>query len=126
MTSTNNNLIILEDVSINGFFNPPAIEEFDKKTVDMERVNLAIECLEICIYPVFSLNRKKSSYGIKHLVERYIPGGYLSNGELIIAMVNLGFKYKKLSTRSPNCYFNISAKSIRNLENNTYGLEIYR
>lgn len=44
-----------------------------------------------------------SSYGIKHLVERGM-GEYVSNGELIAAMLICGFKY---GVSYKNAYFNL-------------------
>ena len=62
-----------------------------------------------------SINRKHSSYGIKHLVERAIAS-YTTNGELIAAMLICGFSHKTYMLRNgkicPNADFNISEKSI--------------
>lgn len=59
-------------------------------------------------------NRKLTSYGLKHLVERNclycreIP--YLSNGSCIQAMINLGYEPKNINP--PNCTFNITKKAV--------------
>ena len=54
------------------------------------------------------INRNRSSYGLKHVVERGI-GAYVANGELIAAMLLLGF------THSPdgiNAMFNVTEQSV--------------
>lgn len=44
------------------------------------------------------------SYGAKHLLERQLAAGYISNGEAIAAMVALGYKWKAVPN-SPNMAF---------------------
>ena len=62
-----------------------------------------------------TLNKKRSSYGIKHYVERRIGrrDKYVSNGELINAMIACGFDYELTHPGSPNYHFNVSEKSFR-------------
>jgi hypothetical protein len=54
-----------------------------------------------------SINTKRTSYGLKHLVEQEL-GCYISNGMLIVAAIHCGFKVKR---KSHNAMFNISEKS---------------
>ena len=59
-----------------------------------------------------SINQKNSSYGLKHTVERY-QKIYIANGILIAAALDAGYRYKLCSQDSPNCWFNMSQKSIK-------------
>lgn len=73
--------------------------------------------------PIESINNRRSSYGLKHIVERYLNKetngviNYVSNGTLILAMYDAGYKIKRsnLNHPSPNCSFNVSEKSIKSL-----------
>ena len=62
-----------------------------------------------------TLNRTRSSYGLKHYVEKRLGRrhGYVSNQELIHAMIHCGFNYEETEPDSPNYYFNVSEKSFR-------------
>ena len=60
-----------------------------------------------------SFNTHRSSYGLKHLAEKEI--GYITNGVFIAAAIHSGFKYK-INPDSPNVRFNMSEKSLKNLE----------
>lgn len=61
----------------------------------------------------------KSSYGLKHVFEHmfYIwrpqdnSGSYISNGVFIAAAIEAGFS-TYTNPPSPNCYFNLSKKSV--------------
>ena len=51
---------------------------------------------------------KKSSYGLKHLVERELGSqvqSYVSNGELMLCMLHCGYKVK--DRHGPNLYFGV-------------------
>ena len=56
-----------------------------------------------------SMNRKRSSYGLKHDSER-AEGDYVSNGMLIAAALAMGFSAERTHAGSPNAYFNISSR----------------
>jgi hypothetical protein len=56
-----------------------------------------------------SMNRKRSSYGLKHDAER-AAGDYVSNGMLIAAALAMGFSAERTHAGSPNAYFNISSR----------------
>ena len=67
-----------------------------------------------------SVSRNTSSYGLKHVVERWAKKGgilpnYIPNGVFIVAMICMGFDYKRIKN-SHNAYFNVSIKSVRELE----------
>jgi len=51
------------------------------------------------------------SYYLKHVVERLV-GEYVSNGQLILVALHLGFKHR---VQGPNCIFNMNAKDIDKL-----------
>lgn len=55
-------------------------------------------------------NKKHSSYGYKHLLERFYTTGYISNGALIKAAQNLGFS---ISANGLNAYFKFSKKDLK-------------
>ncbi|MFG1316168.1 hypothetical protein [Xanthobacter autotrophicus] len=61
-----------------------------------------------------TINRKSSSYGLKHQAERFGDSrhsrGYVANGMLIAAALTLGFKVQQIDPDSPNAWFNISSK----------------
>ncbi len=56
-----------------------------------------------------SMNRRRSSYGLKHDAERE-AGDYVANGMLIAAALALGFSAERTHAGSPNAYFNISSR----------------
>ena len=58
------------------------------------------------IVPRKTVNKKISSYGLKHIAEQ-IQGTYISNDALIKAMQDAGYKATRLQN-SPNCFFNFS------------------
>jgi hypothetical protein len=53
-----------------------------------------------------SINKDRSSYGLKHDVEN-ATGEYVSNGAFIRAMIDLGYTAKPVGVGSPNANFNI-------------------
>lgn len=57
-----------------------------------------------------TLNRKRSSYGWKHVAERAM-GEYISNDDFIAAARELGFTVRMIPG-SPNAYINISEKAV--------------
>ncbi len=57
-----------------------------------------------------------SSYFIKHIFERRLECGHLSNGTLIAAALNTGFLIKRIGS-SPNVQLNISKETLQHLYN---------
>lgn len=55
---------------------------------------------------IFKPSERKScnSYASKHIVEQWLSSRYISNGQLILAMMALGYKYKTIKG-SPNVLF---------------------
>lgn len=71
--------------------------------------------------PIQTINFSSTSYGLKHLVEHALEIqtngeiNYVSNGTLILAMYDAGYHIKRKEGSSPNCYFNVSKRSVGNL-----------
>ena len=76
----------------------------DDKQVEMARTWLKEKAIRIA-----SLNRASTSYGWKHVAERYAKS-YISNGAFIHAAMLEGFKIKHIED-SQNAYLNISKRS---------------
>lgn len=62
--------------------------------------------------PIKSINQNVTSYGLKHMAERY-QRTYIANGILIAAALHYDYFYKRCGKDSPNCLFNMSQKSIK-------------
>jgi len=69
--------------------------------------NLAVAWLKQCPRTK-TINRRKSSYGLKEEVEDWAHG-YVGNGAFIAAALHLGYK-TILTDGYPNAYLNISKK----------------
>lgn len=83
----------------------PPMSESDR-VFYASRIAYLLEAIPHLLKPRSTLNTMMGSYGLKHYVERHI-GGYVSNGELIVAMLLLEYKMKRIED-SPNCFFNHS------------------
>lgn len=64
-----------------------------------------VTVIRLFLRPAKAINRKHTSYGLKHLAEKLMPGGYVSNGEMKGAMLYCG--YKAGNTRNTNWTFNV-------------------
>ena len=73
-----------------------------------EIVKSIVLWLDQFIVPTKTINKKRTSYNMKHIVEYYI--GYISNGEFIVAALLAGFKPQFLNS-DPNVQFAMSEKS---------------
>lgn len=95
---------------------PLRISDFNKL-----ELNAARNVIECYLVPISSINRTHSSYGLKHLIERILANetnqqiNYVSNGALILAMYDAGFRISRISN-SPNCFFNVSERSVKRLD----------
>ncbi len=103
--------------------------EFDPSIFDNERINVIRSIIKANYVPIKSIMRHRSSYGIKHDVEKRkeaeIIGNYVSNGELIYAMHLEGYNLVPTYDGSPNAYFNVSYKSVRELRGEKTPKELY-
>ena len=87
------------------------------KQLESERADLRshLDQVNVCLQWLKGVERRKtittkrSSYGLKHCVERSV-GGYVSNGAFIAAAIFAGFKMKQCE---PNAFFNVAEKTIR-------------
>lgn len=95
---------------------PLHIENFNE--LELKAARDMIVCY---LRPIKSINQEHTSFGLKHLVELMLAKetnnkiDYISNGAIILAMYDAGYRIKRLSDTSPNCYFNVSNKSARHL-----------
>lgn len=91
------------------------------KEFNLTELKAARSIIACYLSPVKAINSDISSYGLKHLVERALCKqtkneiNNVSNGSLILAMIDAGFKFKRESKDSPNCFFNVSKKSLKRL-----------
>lgn len=93
----------------------------DVRDFNSLELNAARDIILSYLTPVRSYNKSITSYGLKHLIEKTLAKetegqiNYISNGALIFAMHTCDFKIKRESLDSPNCYFNVSQKSLNRL-----------
>ena len=89
------------------------IADFDKEQLDW-----ASSFASACGEPIQTINKKHTSNGLKHIAERWAKKvscgeiNYISNGNLILAMVDAGFRFQR-DGNSPNVYFNVSERAIK-------------
>ncbi len=95
---------------------PLDISSFDKKQLEW-----ALDFAYACGDPIKSINKKHTSYGLKHLAERRAKMlsenevNYITNGALILAMVDAGFRFVR-DGDSPNVCFNVSERALKNID----------
>lgn len=80
-----------------------------------ELLDRAEDCKKICqcltqIERTKNPNPDAGSHFLKHVVEQEI--GYIENGAFIAAAIHSGFEYRRYKD-SPNVYFNMGRKSIK-------------
>ena len=105
MMNNPNNVKLPNELTKNGF--APSDKEEDQ--IDKNKLEHIINFIELRFDKTKSINKKQSSYGIKHLVERNI-GTYVSNGELIASMIICDYKYK---VDGINCCFNVNTNNVK-------------
>lgn len=97
--------LFLHGFGRNDFGNP-------SKSLDLKEVNNVADFIRLRLSKQKSINKMRSSYGIKHDVERAM-GVYVSNGTLIAAMILEGFSYERGSV---NAWFNVTSDSLENID----------
>lgn len=108
----------LRGLTTGGFNGNASLNMKDFNLLELKAARDMIACK---LSPIKTINLSSTSYGLKHLVEhalRIETNGeinYVSNGTLILAMYDAGYRIKKKESSSPNCYFNVSKKSVENL-----------
>ena len=60
--------------------------------------------------PRKTMNKRITSYGLKHLAERQ-AGSYISNEALVQAMIECGFRAEKIG-KTDNYYFNVKLTEV--------------
>lgn len=68
--------------------------------------------------PIASFNLRRTSYGYKHVIERWIenrggPHLYIANGSFVAAAVGMGFPARQGGFGSPNACFQFSEKTVK-------------
>lgn len=98
----------------NGYTNA---EGFDEEEFDDDRITEIQHICEAYFKNAKSYNYNFSSYQMKHRMEMMTKlfykeelGDYVSNGELIYAMLEAGFKVKR---NGLNAYFNVTTSSYK-------------
>ena len=71
-----------------------------------------VDWLRSNVEPIKTINRRHSSYGLKHLAEKFSPNLYLSNGVFIAAAMIVGYPFE---LDPPNAMFGISERSLKRL-----------
>lgn len=82
--------------------------------IDEDKVKEIISLCEPKFQKTRNIMRTQTSYELKHKVEKILD--YTSNGNLIAAMLLMGFDYEIVDNQ--NAYFNLSDRSIQNLQTN--------
>jgi hypothetical protein len=80
----------------------------DREPVESE-VMCCIDWIDQYTTPRKTANTRTSSYGLKHVVEKW-AGTYISNGAFILAAKRKGVKIVPFDPSSPNVWFCLSYK----------------
>lgn len=83
--------------------------------LDPEKVTEIRAFIAENLHPTQTINRRFSSYWLKHQIERAM-GHYISNGHLIAALALEGYQIKRVDSRSPNAFTNVSYRAIKKLQ----------
>jgi hypothetical protein len=83
----------------------------------LDGVAASIEWLDL-LSPHKTFNRRHTSYGYKHYVERYfrhVKGQprYVSNGAFIAAAIGMGFRIDEIAIDHPNVHVNIAERDLK-------------
>jgi len=108
----------ISGLTLDGFTN--GTQESIKTLSKNETVAILRPLIRKYFNPTKTIYKHSSSYGLKHVAEHHL-GFHVANGEFIYAMHMEGFS---ISRDSINCYFNISSRDIRCLQNAKHILEM--
>lgn len=89
------------------------VERRVRLSADLEYVRWTMDWLRQNVEPWHKITRCYGSYSLKHIAERYAPGGYISNGCLIAAAILAGYQYRLREDGSPNVCFGMTRRSIK-------------
>ena len=84
-------------------------------------IEWTVEWLKTNIVPIQTISRNRTSYGLKHIAEKFSPNKYLSNGVFITAAIIAGYPYRT-HPGSPNVSFGMSERSIKRLQKEIRGV----
>lgn len=92
---------------------------FPKEYLEMseERKELLRNWIKTNLYPIKTINKWRTSYGMKHLIESDLRE-YFSNDEFKGGMIKEGYKVDDLLAL--NWCFNVSEKSVKDTEKRIY------
>ena len=105
-------------------YSPNASPEWNDRILQGHREHLRVSIADVIwtvgwlrsnVEPIKTINRRHSSYGLKHLAELFRPTDYicyLSNGVFIAAAMIVGYPFK---LDPPNAMFGMSERSIKRL-----------
>ena len=79
---------------------------------NLDDVEWTVDWLAANIAPIKTINRRRSSYGLKHIAEKQSPRGYITNGAFIAAAMIAGYAYT-IPLGSANVHFGMSERSIK-------------
>lgn len=94
---------------------------FDASDFDKQRIDAIVGIVSERLVRRKTISERYTSYKIKNLIEyqeeavKGILGGYVSNGELIYAMILAGYDVCR-DGDSKNAFFNVSTESVEKLE----------
>jgi len=88
------------------------MEDREKLRNSTGQVEATVMWLRDNLEPTKTINRRRSSYGLKHIAEKDI--GYITNGVFITAAIIAGYPYEQIYG-SPNVQFGISERSIKRI-----------
>ena len=60
------------------------------------------------------VERKHSSYALKHMVEQAFQHRYVSEATFILAALSIGFTHRHLDKETMSCFFNLSSRALDN------------
>lgn len=90
----------------------------DKTEINPNEQQKLLEFIDVYIAPFMTLknyNTNFTSYGLKHITED-ILGFYVSNYQFKVAMAQRGFEGKYEDRSSINCYYKLSNKQYKKLQ----------
>jgi uncharacterized protein YozE (UPF0346 family) len=105
-------------------YSPNASPEWNDRILQGHREHLRVSIADVIwtvgwlrsnVEPIKTINRRHSSYGLKHLAELFRPTDYicyLSNGVFIAAAMIVGYPFK---LDPPNAMFGMSERSLKRL-----------
>lgn len=109
-------------VGISGRSTPERRQKFlgDREALrsELEDISWTMQWLRENVRPIKTINMRHSSYGWKHVAERYAPHGYLTNGVLIASAMMCGYPYRIMAD-SVNAYFGMSERSWSEMDQRT-------